>query len=343
MGCAASKAKQKAAQAKQAIEEALEFEAKQPRAMKPGKGILALEDEGTVPLRRIMCQFGSMGDHLDLTDGGRQGDRTKRVVVCRSGPSTAVSLQHAYEGLLAWTLRVGGTSPYLMLGACPAGFSEDCNRVPTELGWLCNSAGGQEPGMARVRVMPGDLFAVVADLGLPTDLTPGRLTIHQAAGGSNGQWQCVLDTRTLQGSVRLCACLFGGGEVELLNMRWQGTPAALVSRYEQSSTALVEGLGPQDPSTLSSQHILAQAYAAVGKTQNAEEAMQLALAGREVVLGATHEHTQKSKERLRQIKRMRAEAEAAERNRKRHERTFGKGSFGGSALTAWRAGKKLAW
>eukprot|EP01046_Picozoa_sp_COSAG06_P109939 COSAG06_NODE_56445_length_284_cov_1.659459_1_plen_40_part_10 len=40
--------------------------------------------------------------------------------------------------------------------------------------------------------------------------------------------------------------------------------------------------------------------------------MQLALAGREVVLGSTHEHTQKSKERLRQIERARAEAEAAE-------------------------------
>jgi hypothetical protein len=194
--------------------------------------------------------------------------------------------------------------------------------------------------MTTVRVSVGDLFAVIADMGSATDASAGRLTVHQAKG-SKDVWKCVLDTRTLVGSVRLCACLFGGGEVELLNMRWQGEPSGLVSRYEQSRTALTNGLGPQDPSTLSSQHILAEIYAAVGRTEEAEKTMRLALTGREIVLGESHKHTQKSAERLQAIERTREQAEAAEREKRLQARGYDTGFFG--AASAWRAGRKLAW
>lgn len=342
MGCAASTAKKAAKEAKEALEDAVGIERAGPRAIKPGTGILALEPDGAEPVRRIMCSLGSSGSQLALSDGGREGDHTKRVVTCRTGPSSVVSLQTAHEGVLAWTLRVGGTSPYLIVGACPSAFSENCDRVPTEPGWLCNSAAGQDPAMTTVQVSPGDLFAVVADMGSVADTSAGRLTIHQAKG-SKALWNCILDTRTLVGSVRLCACLFGGGEVELLNMRWQGKPSAMVSRYEQTCAALTNELGPQDPSTLSSQHILAEIYAAVGRTEHAAQTMHLALAGREIVLGESHEHTQKSAERLQAFERQREQAEAAERQKRLQARLYGTGSFGGGAISAWRAGRKLAW
>lgn len=33
-------------------------------------------------------------------------------------------------------------------------------------------------------------------------------------------WQCVLDTPSLHGSIRLCVCLYGDGDIELLKMKF---------------------------------------------------------------------------------------------------------------------------
>ena len=256
------------------------------------------------PEARI-CSFGDAGANIEIEDD--------RIATCRSGPCTVLSRQsvlskgrHRTWGrtscMLAWTVKMRGRSKSVILGAVREDL-EDLDAAPDEPAWLITSAAGQTPGMVTVRCEVGDRFCVVADL------QAARLTIHQLSKRSQlarKGWQRVLDTDTLHGSIRLCVCLFAGGAVSLSKMHTV-EPVSLQSEYEEAVQALEPALGAEDPTTLSAQHNLAQICGARALNASIDDPkaeaalfaeatrmMGLAHAGRAVVLGARHPHTQKS-------------------------------------------------
>jgi hypothetical protein len=265
-----------------------------------------------------MCQFGQCGNGIRYQEPPSE---VRRSAQCEHGPSCLVSMQMAVDTMLAWTVRVCGVDkhPRIIIGAVPNEFLSDLDRAPTDPRWVVSSAAGAASDTKMIRVKPGDRFAVVADL------KTFRLTVHQqhtllpeqpARSGQTQEqpqqqpaWECVLDTTTLQGAVRLCVCLFADAEVELLKMRWSGAADNLQQRYEKALALLEPALGPADPTVLSTQHNLATIHLARAEAtapalappgephptfRTAEQLMGLALSGRTVVLGAEHPHTRKS-------------------------------------------------
>ena len=264
------------------------------------------------PMPRI-CQFGDCGRGISLL--GEPGV-PKRSAKCKCGPSCVVSQQSSVDHVLAWTVGICAEAirPVISIGAVPDNFVMDLNRDPTEPHWIVSSVAGAAPGTHLIQVNAGDRFAVVADLHR------SRLTIHQQSkpaglAPSSTEWKTVLDTFTLRGAVRLCVCLYGDVEVELLKMRWSGTGDALQRRYEAALAALEPALGAADPTVLSTQHNLANIYMNLARTETAElgvpppllvkaeRMMGLALAGRRIVLGEEHMHTRKSAHCLQRIQR----------------------------------------
>jgi hypothetical protein len=200
------------------------------------------EDDAAIERELTVCDVEAPG-------GGLVDDRSLEPAVaarasCTTGPSIVLSKQSTSVGLLAWSIRSTGANSLICIGAVPADCKALNSTPPDGAAWCVSAASGMSSPLGGMQVKQGDRFRVAADLD------HGSLTVmskawSEAVGGTaqddeaadNDGWELVAacDNR-LRGEVRLCVCLWGGAEVQLLqehNRSFRRLLAAAQKRQQQ--------------------------------------------------------------------------------------------------------------
>ena len=157
-------------------------------------------------------------------DVGALGPVVAARASCGVGPSLVLSKQSAAAGLLAWSIRSTGSNSLICIGAAPA----DCKKLdstpPDGAAWCITAASGMTSPLGSVQCRSGDRFRVVADLDhgalavmrqASKQFRDDEVRGDRAPGGDKWQVVAMCDDK-LSGKIRLCLCLWGGAEVELL-------------------------------------------------------------------------------------------------------------------------------
>lgn len=180
----------------------------------------------------------------ELVARGHEGVGVSGTVVaatasCSIGPSLVLSKQSTAVGLLAWSIRVAGSNSLICIGAAPTDCKALDSTPPDGAAWCVTAASGMTSPLGGIQCSCGDRFRVVADLD------HGALTVMRldSKATSDDKWQLVAACdHKLSGEVRLCLCLWGGAEVELLQDHEQGFRQLLVTAQKRHHQKQLEAL-----------------------------------------------------------------------------------------------------
>ncbi len=194
--------------------------------------------------RWLDADRGDSALQQELVARGHEGvDASGPVVAARAscavGPCLVLSKQSAAAGLLAWSIRSTGPNSLICIGAAPADCKDLDSTPPDGAAWCVTAASGMTSPLGGIQCSRGDRFRVVADLDY------GAVTVMRLENTDRGddKWQLVATCDgKLSGDVRLCLCLWGGAEVELLQDHEQGFRQLLATAQKRHHHQQLEAL-----------------------------------------------------------------------------------------------------